>query len=160
MSRANYVLEDSTEMTALANAIRTKTGSNASMSVSDMATAVSGISAGGISYTSVASTNKGSKTQTTIFTLPNALQGGSKDFYFVSIAHSGGSYPTVISVCQYLHSNNTFTKLKGSGNNGYLNTIAWNNSSTKTQVKLTMSSSNCYWGWGSSDTFNDIFIIY
>ena len=46
-----YSLENTTDLTALANAIRAKTGDNATMTVSAMATAVAGISGGGSSWT-------------------------------------------------------------------------------------------------------------
>ena len=41
-----YSLENTTDLTALGNAIRAKTGSAATMTVAEMATAVNGISAG------------------------------------------------------------------------------------------------------------------
>lgn len=45
----SYALIDTTDLTALGNAIRTKTGGTATMAVSAMATAVSGITTGGVS---------------------------------------------------------------------------------------------------------------
>lgn len=48
----SYALIDTTDLTSLGNAVRTKTGGSSQLSVSDMATAISGLSTGGGALTS------------------------------------------------------------------------------------------------------------
>ena len=47
----SYALIDTNDLTTLGNAIRTKTGGSANLSISEMATAVAGISGGGGGWT-------------------------------------------------------------------------------------------------------------
>lgn len=156
----SYVLEDSTEMAALASAIRTKTGSNASMSVSDMATAVSGISGGSITYLKTNSSNAGSSATNTVITLPSSIQGGSKDFFIcVKNVNSSGNLNGQM-LYYYSHSNNTFTQLSGgfiSSGVGF-SSCSWNNSSTKTQVKI-VANGNITWK-ANSTSYDHVVIIY
>lgn len=100
-----YSLENTTDLTALANAIRAKTGDNATMTVSAMATAVAGISGGGSSWTPTTMTditnnaivslskNNGSIDLSGYTSVPYILVG-----YIESRDHS---YTTTIEICIY-----------------------------------------------------------
>lgn len=157
----SYVLENSTEMTALANAIRTKSGQSGSMTVSQLTTAVNGISGGGFTYTTTSSSNAGSNSNNTVITLPSALQGGGTNFIlYVKCVNSSGNALSH-RIFYYNSSNNTFTSIMaGASGNTYINSngASWNNSSTKTQVKIT-ANGNVYWKRDSAD-YNHVLIIY
>ncbi len=132
----SYVLEESTEMTALANAIRTKTGSNASMSVSDMTTAVSNISSGGgnapTEYVSFTRGANGKISSATVVTTDTRLPITFQEPYLTSITLP--STLTTLSVNAFMGCGNLYditlpsslTAIPDNAFNGCINLVALN----------------------------------
>ena len=152
-----YSLENTSDLTALGNAIRTKSGGSATMTVAGMKTAVNSLKTGGSTYFRQIwnnSTNNLSSGTTTRVNVPSDLyKNKKKSFILVVYGCSNASgTPTYVGIIHHKGSDNSLTVFHSWGTT---TTTSWYSNS---QITIT-TGKTIYWRLNNTDGNHCLFIL-